>query len=259
MRTMWAVLAGAAAALCMYQFVIMPAMNRNSNVRSNQEIAVYDSKLSDKSLEVTNLENQISDMKVEQQNMEARIAQLTGDDGLSQQYDAMLYLLKMYMNRENGNVDDLVEAYQRIDEDLVDSEIYQEMYDVVKQYVTVDRISGVYKAAKQLYDDNYYKKAIPEFERVLALNPDYVDAIYYLARCYEKRDDASSALKYYQQIVDRFPASDYADEATKKVDAVQAQQREEELEAAEAAAAGEDGAEGDAEDDDQDQNEDNGD
>ena len=249
-RTMWAVLAGAAAALCMYQFVIMPAMNRNTNVRANQEIAAYDSKLSDKSLEVTNLENQISDMQVEQQNMEARIAQLTGDDGLSQQYDSMLYLLKMYMNRENGNVDELVEAYQRIDEDLVDSDIYHEMYDLVKQYVTVDRISGVYKEAKQLYDDNYYKKAIPEFERVLALNPDYVDAIYYLAKCYEKRDDASSAMKYYQQIVDRFPSSDYVDEATRKVDAAQAQQREEQLDEAEAAAVGDDNADAEANADD---------
>ena len=216
-RMLVGLLVGAAATFCMYQFVLLPTINRNSNVRNNQAISAYDAKLSEKELQITNLENQIADLHLEQQNMESSLADLTGDNGLSDQYDSLLKLLKLYMNRE-GNEEELASTFERIDENAVDSDIYREMYGIVKQYVTVDRIKGIFNEGVEMYDTHYYKNAIPVFERVLRLNPDYVDALYYLARCYEKRKDTENALQTWQQIADRFPESEYFEEAESKVE-----------------------------------------
>ena len=211
-------LGGAAAALCMYQFVLLPTMTRNNNVRTNQVIASYNTKFSEKELEIARLENQVSELEIEKSNLESSLASLTGDNGISDQYDSLLRLLKLYITRSGEDEDDeLVTTYEKIDETAVDSEMYREMYGIVKQYVTVDRIEKIFDEGMELYYTSYYKMAIPVFEKCLRLNPDYVDAIYYIARCYEIRKEYADALVYYQQIADRHPESEYFDEVESKI------------------------------------------
>lgn len=236
-HTIAAVLAGVAAALCMYHFVIMPTINRSERVKENMEIAAYDSKLADKELEVANLQDQLDDIAVEEKNMQESLATLVGDGGLATQYDNLIAAMEIYYTKNSEEDEDaLVEAFQKIDETAVDTANYQELYGILKQYVTVDRIDAIFREGKALYDDDYYLKAIPVFEQCLELNPDYVDAIYYLAKCYEHRRDYTNSLKYYQMIVDKFSGSSHYEEAQEKVDALILRSSEQEAEEAEAEA-----------------------
>ncbi len=245
-HTIAAALAGMAAALCLYHFVILPTVNRNEHLQENREIAAYDSKLADKELEVANLQGQLDDNSVEVKNMQESLAALTGSDGLSTQYDNLINALDLYYSKDSEDDEAaLVEAFQQIDETAVDTENYREKYGMLKKYITVDRIDAIFKEGKQLFDDDYYQKAIPIFENCLKLNPDYVDAAYYLAKCYEHRKDNTNALKYYQMIVDKFQDSSHYSEAKDKVDAL-ALRVEEEAAAAEGEANGADGEGADA-------------
>lgn len=220
--TVRAAVIGLCAGLALYQFVIARTVSHNSNVAENQAIASYDSKLSDKELEVSGLQDQVTQMSAENESLQNEISDLTGDSGISAQYDALLNVYEMYVNKQESTADtDIFTEFEKIDASQVSSDKFQEVYSQLKQYVTVDCLKDLFDSGVALYNDSYYKKAIPVFEQCLEINADYADAMYYLGLCYERRSDSTNALKYYKMIIDgNYTDSEYYDLAQQRMEAL---------------------------------------
>lgn len=191
-------------------FLIMPARLQSQMQSYNKTLADYSSQLSDSNAEVTSLKSQVDKLTTEN----AELKQATENVGITvenvQYYDAIIAGAYAYMT---GDKTQAAEAVVDVDMTAVTSQTAINIYNTIKSECFADAATALYEKGFEAYNGNEYSSAVAALERCVKLNPEYVEAIYYLAGSYNALKETDKAKEYYQQIVDNYPDSFYANDA----------------------------------------------
>jgi len=96
-------------------------------------------------------------------------------------------------------------------------------YEKLRKSIMPDAAKAAYDEGYRLYNSKKYREALNKLLRVQVYDPEYrrMDAVYYyLGRCSQFLDDNTSALNYFQKVVDEYPNSSYVKRAKQQIERI---------------------------------------
>lgn len=206
---------GIVICVCAYYFMLRPTMEMNTNDRWNQTAISYNEKLEAKDNTIRSLNEKVAALEKEVESLEKEAETYVGEDGSLTNYERMLTAMRQYADQDWAN---MAVTYASINPDAVDSSVFKECYDLLKNFVENDGMTDrLFESAKALIDQGKYNEAIPALESCLENNNNYEAAIYYMAFCYEAIGQDAEAAPYFKRIVDEFPDSQWYSIASSRV------------------------------------------
>lgn len=193
-------------------FIVTPA--RLSNVKEQvSEVKVeYDQKLAIKNSTISELQGQLETIKKEDEKLKSQLAQYT-DTGntIASNYSNLLEAVQYYLDKDYDNS---AKALEKVDSSLkMDSEAFTTVYGKLKDQMSTHIAKSTFNAGMDAYGAGKYDDAIKQFKKCLEANANNAEAVYYLAYAYSRKGDTKNAQKYFKQVVDKFPDSEFAPRA----------------------------------------------
>jgi len=194
------ILLGLIIGIAVCWFVFAPAKIQSANNAANQQVIEYSDQLEAKIATIDSLNKELDAAKQAQESAEKELAAAT-EKGNS--YDALFEAEKL---SKEENFEAAAEKLTKINAEVL-SESAKELYNTVNASVNATVVEELYKKAEESYNAGKYEEAKTDLEKVIALNSEHDNAIYYLARCYENLNDVENAKIYYQKVVELLPAT----------------------------------------------------
>lgn len=193
-------------------FIVTPARMSNVTeqvkqieVENNQKIAIKNSTISE-------LQNQVDTLKKENEQLKANLAQYTDTDNtIASNYSNLLEAVEHYLNEDYNKS---AKSLEKVDGSLkMDSKAFTNVYKKLSGKLSGQVAKSSFDNGMDAYASEKYDEAIAAFTKCLEADPDNVEAVYYLAYSYSRKEDSANAEKYFRKIVDDFPNSEYAERA----------------------------------------------
>ncbi len=194
------ILLGLVIGIAVCWFGLAPAKIQSANNAANQQVIEYSDQLEAKIAAIDSLNKELDAAKQAQASAEKELA-AAAEKGNS--YDALFEAEKL-ANEENFEA--AAEKLTKVNIEVL-SENANELYNTVNASVNATVIEELYKKAEESYNTGKYEEAKTDLEKVISLNPEHDNALYYLARCYENLNDVENAKIYYQKVVELLPAT----------------------------------------------------
>ncbi|HIZ44677.1 MAG TPA: tetratricopeptide repeat protein [Firmicutes bacterium] len=180
-------------------FLIFPVRERALNAGFNEQVLSYNEKISQRDTTITNLEDQINTLNSEKTNLENELSAYTGDSGIINEYNKLINVLNL---RANGDYIGAMDAFASIDSSLVTNDTFQSVYNSLNTEFNESGVQNLYNLGRTAYDAREWETAVTYFTRCLQLQPDYPEVIFYMGVCYQNLGDWSTAVSYYNQLID---------------------------------------------------------
>lgn len=204
------ILVGVLIGAAIIWFMIMPARLQSQMQTYNKTLADYSDQLSNSNAEVTSLKTQIDKLTTENEELKKATEEVGITVDNVAYYDAIISGAYAFMS---GDKLKAAEAVVSIDMTEVTSTEAINIYNTIKSQCFAEAATELYNKGFEYYGDNEYTDAVAHLERSIKLNPEYVEAIYYVAMSYDALKETDKAKEYFQKIVDEFPDSFYANDA----------------------------------------------
>lgn len=203
-------LIGILIGIAVVAFLFIPSVKKQAiekytaNQEQKQQVAeqqtVTISKLEQKN---KNLQKELTDL---QQKLE--------DDGVGEeeatQYDYLCKAVQFYLNQDDVQA---AQALLSVDEEKIKAESAQQLYSDIKENTFQSTSAKLYQTGHRKYSNGEYEEAKKELEQAFQMDAQNVDALYFLARAYDRLGDDKKAKEYYQKVIEEFPNSTRAQEA----------------------------------------------
>ena len=201
--------------LAAYIFLIKPSIERNARNEKNQMEISYNEKVENKDSDLVRLENQIGEVQAQLEANNKKIEQYDGEDGTITNYNRLFNALTLY--REE-NWTELMSVYATINAEVIENTDFKAQYDELGDFIYGEGLVGkIVEEAKEQYLAGQYTKCKKTCQACIDINPDCDGAIFYMAMAWEAQGNDSKAAPYFQEIVDRFPDSEYYAQARRRV------------------------------------------
>lgn len=177
-------------------FLIRPTLLKNepdsgSMSEANEQLSVQSSKVSTLEKERDSLQKEAEDLQkqLDEQNTEAL-------DKL-EKYEKLLTGVRSYIN--NDKIQAAVDVADCKKSDF-DSENAKELYTTVGR-ISEEEIAAIVNTGKtEMYSS--YDQAIATFKKVLMLDEQNQEAMLYMGRCYQRKNNKKAAKKWYTKAID---------------------------------------------------------
>ncbi|WP_343249658.1 tetratricopeptide repeat protein [Diplocloster hominis] len=205
MSTVINIIIGLLVGAALMWFLVLPARMQAEKGNSNQSEIEFNEQLSTKNANIKQLE---TDLATAKSNEEEAKQQAQAQDVKVTSYEQLLAAYAAYSAQDTVTAAD---ALQKVDAASLSGDA-KTLYDAIQTDVNT-------KAAEELYTTGYsaYKKgdfaaAIQDLGQAVELNADVHngDALFYLARSYDRSGDQANADKFYQQVYDKYPNTNKA-------------------------------------------------
>ena len=208
-------LLGAAVTAGTWFFLIRPSTERSVSSGLNQYEISYKERIENKDTDIARLEEELTAIRDELAVNTKQMEIFTGDDGSITNYNRILDALVLYQGEK---WEDLAELYEKINPAVVDSAAFLSVYDSLGTFLNSDELlDKIMEEGVTAFNTYKYAQCRKICQRCLDKNPDYVKALYYMAMAYEAQGNDRSAAEYFQEIVNRFPDSEYYAQAYRRV------------------------------------------
>ena len=121
-------------------------------------------------------------------------------------------LLAAYKAHADGDAAGALEQLQSVDQESLSADA-RVLYDAVFKEVGTSAVQSLYRTGYAAYESGDYATAITDLKKCYELDNSQGDALYFLARSYQKSGDTENAKIYYQKVVDEFPNTRKATDA----------------------------------------------
>jgi tetratricopeptide (TPR) repeat protein len=194
--------------------LIMP--NQRFNVSSDYKAlqVEYKETVAAKDASISQLEEDKANLESENKTLSDRLEVYAGTDGEDGMYDALLKSASLYAS---GNTVDAAKALLDVDADRLESDTAKDMYKKLKKNTFESASSTLYSEGYSAYNKYQYEEAKSLLKDAYTLNKDNANALYFLARSYDRLGETKKAIKYYKKVIKNFPNSSRATEAEKKL------------------------------------------
>lgn len=211
MMTILNIVIGIIVGAAVVWFLFVPSVRQNVTRKTNKEVIQYSEQIAAKESEIDLLNKELSEYKAASDATanEMAIAQATKGS-----YEGLIAAITHY-NQENYNWSKLADELLAIQTDSL-GEVGKATYDQIANEVFEDQCSTLYEAAQKSFDVANYGTAIQKMERVIQMKEGYADgkALLLLMSAYQKNGSADQATAMYNRILELYPDSALATEAS---------------------------------------------
>lgn len=207
---------GIAVGIAVGYFLILPTMEKENRMKYNRQIndssaqlASNESKISGLEKEKEDLQGQVDDYLKQISELEEVVHDETLYDGLFKAADAYIA----------GKTEDAADALLEVDEKTLERSEAKKLYNNIKEAAFKKTSDSLFIKGNELYNnvltsgEGDFKEAIKILEKSLLMNPENVDSLYFLGRCYDRMDNVDKAKEYYTKVMEDFPDSSRYGEA----------------------------------------------
>lgn len=208
------VIIGTILGLAVAYILIRPTLQKNGDSGSqmsdtNDQLAVQSSQISSLKTEKEGLEEEKKELQKQIEDADSQAQKM------SRSYEKLLKGLSFYIN--NDKIQAAVEVADCKKTDFATEEA-QELYIKIGA-VTENEIAQLVSQGRNTMRQSY-NDAISTFKRVLKLDKDNQSAMYYMAYCYQKKNDLKNAKKWYEKAIKVNDTTSLASEAEARLNEV---------------------------------------
>lgn len=194
-------------------FLIVPARDRLTENRYENESKEISAQLSEANNKLAASQKQVEDLTKARDALQEQI-----DGGASGYNKTLITAANEYIAGDQDQAAVTLSSLKDAEGNLGDEA--KKLYDSLK--ANVGEVSGdnLYAQAMEAFENSEVMRASTLFESAYAEDNTNVNAAYYAARCYQSMQNTEKAKEYYQIIIDKFPESEYAQTAQDYIDSV---------------------------------------
>lgn len=185
-------------------FLIVPTINKSITDKQVNDLNTYSEKISEQTAQIKTLEdnNKALNEEIDQLNKEIEALGIETYDVAN--YDTLFDGIQLYL--EDKSLES-AETLLKVDEDSLESDTAKEIYTFIKDTTFKEASKTIYEEGNTEYNAYHYDKAEELLTKALELDPENVDAVYFLGRTYHQTGDIEKAKFYYNKVIDEFPDS----------------------------------------------------
>ena len=211
MMTILNILIGIAVGASVVLFLVLPAVKQEMSAKTNKEIIQYSEQIAAKKSELDLMNAELESLRAEQETIaaEKEVAKGTKDS-----YEAMVQVIQHYYD-EKYDRSKLADELLKISTKSLGEEGLK-FYQTIAEDVFDKECKSLYESAQKSFEVANYKTVIEKMERAVMMKEGYEDgkALLLLMHAYHEKDDMEKATVTYQRILELFPDTDVAQEAT---------------------------------------------
>ena len=205
-------LVGVAIGVAITWYLVVPGVRKQAVSDASVAVTEANNTIADKNNTIKSLEEQIDsltgDVQNAQDDMKDRDAAIEASESLLTAYDAYI----------NENIELAGDTLEGIDEKLL-SKNGRKIIKTLREQVNNQYLTKAYEAGMSAYNSYKNEEAIEQLSKVVAMDEQYDNgnALYNLAQAYRKTENWEKAIECYSKVVDLFPGSTLAYNASRYV------------------------------------------
>ncbi|WP_343210569.1 tetratricopeptide repeat protein [Anaerolentibacter hominis] len=209
-------LIGIAIGLAVCWILVVPTIKKAATKESNSTITTLGEEIALLNAEAQNFENEKQELQDDITKLEEELEAYKKDEketaSAAESMEAMLEAVQMYM--EGKSKTDVVKKLAETDADKITNETAKNLYNYMKDNLLEQAVAELFAYGRdRQYNMGNFSAASETFSQILDLQPDHVDAMFYLARSYQRMGENEKAKNYFEKIIADYPESTRVAEA----------------------------------------------
>ncbi len=204
------IIIGIAIGAALMWFLVFPAKRQAIAEENNKQYAEISSQLELKSTTISTLESDKEILQKEKEDLEKELSTYKGKDGIIQTYESMLVAMDAYIQNDSIKT---MEALANVDTAVINSEDFKKVYEEIEEAAAQEATRTLYEQGYNRYRNGDYQTAIEVLAKAYEIGKEDAGVIYYLGRSYQRSGDSETGKKYLQEVIDKYPNTQYASQA----------------------------------------------
>ncbi len=202
-------------------FLVVPSAQSKVRNEIQQDMIKISNESDGKTVRIQELESRIAELNTQIDSLNQEIEGFAGEDGTLRMVENLQRTVAEYLQK--GDMQAAADSLENISQNVVMeemSESFRSLYQGLMASIGPELSAEYYKNGYELYRTNDYTSAIDILTKSVYYDAQNVDALYFLARAYEKNEDAENAIAAYDKVLEQFPDSGRVRDAKRYRDAL---------------------------------------
>ncbi len=189
-------------------WLMVPAAQSKAKAEAQKTITEISSQSDAKTARIQELENEADRLAEQIAELSSEVEGFVGTGGTMQTFDSLLTTAADFVkNGDNAATAADLENIARTVNLEETSEGFQALYRTLLETIGPELSITYYDEAYEYFRHEEYTAAIEGFTNAVYYDAANVDALYFLARSYQKNGDDGQAVETYQKLLELFPES----------------------------------------------------
>ena len=164
----------------------------------------YNEELSGKNKEISDLKDSESSLQKNVEDLTAELAKVTGESSSGNVFENIMNASKAYID---GDQELTAEYLAKVDIDNVDSKDAKKLYNQLYSTVMPKMAQAAFNRGYSAFSSGRFEEALKELKQAVSYDKDNADALYYLARTYQRMAKNDNAKETFEKVMTDFPDS----------------------------------------------------
>lgn len=213
------ILVGIALGFAVAIGLVLPAQIQNAKAAAQQEVRDIGTQLDAKNIRIAELESQLSSETDKAKELTESLEAYAGTEGTLLSMENLLKAAAMYLENPE-NVLDIADYITAVDEGAWNdstSENYKALYYALKNTIGPQVSALYYTDGETAYRGKQYEDAVAYFTNGVFFDANNSDCLYMLANSYRELEKKDDAVKNFNQVIELFPDTYYAQKSEKYI------------------------------------------
>ena len=200
--------------------LLVPSVRRNLALEYNQAVVEYGNLISENNRLISSYEMENESLESENQALQAQVDAADDSQKAGTSEENLYLAIQAYMSGSDSYGEAGVYLAD-VDPDSLTSESAQDIYRTIYEATRSSAESQLEEDGYRAFNNGEYRDAIDYYQKALNLNSENLDALYYIGASYQRMADLDNAMKYYEQLINDYPTSSQAANASQAVEEIQ--------------------------------------